>query len=89
MQIGGRQAGLIAPDSLRPYPCETRYLLAHDPEPLREIRSMLMQKISTFLRRRARQQGIVEPRPGAVAFLQRLDSVAPSRPPPQPALLLA
>lgn len=55
-------------------PFEIRFLLARDPDLCARIRAIFVRAVFSFLRRRARERGVTQPRPGSVMFQQRFDS---------------
>jgi len=52
-------------------PMKARFLLAYDARLCREVKGLFVRIILSWLRRRAKQQGIEEGQSGAVAVVQR------------------
>jgi hypothetical protein len=55
-------------------PHRIRFLCAYDPVTCAGVRRILVRAVASFYKRRARDQGIADPRVGCVAFTQRFDS---------------
>jgi hypothetical protein len=55
-------------------PHRIRFLCAYDPATCAGVRRILVRAVVSFYKRRARDQGIADPRVGCVAFTQRFDS---------------
>lgn len=55
-------------------PHRLRYLCAYEPEMCRSLRRIFVRAVFSHLKRRAREKGIPDGRPGAVVFVQRFDS---------------
>jgi len=51
-----------------------RFLCAYDPELCRGVRRIFVRAVSSHYRRRARAEGLEDPRTGCIAFTQRFDS---------------
>jgi hypothetical protein len=56
-------------------PYRVRYVCAHDPAALAAVRRILVRAIAGYYERTAARLGKPRPRAGALAFVQRLDSV--------------
>jgi hypothetical protein len=55
-------------------PARVRWLCAYDPDACAEVRRVFVRAVLGLLRRRAKAQGIVDGRSGAVVAIQRFDS---------------